>query len=53
MALEIKGVDISYCQAGLNYQKLKEDGIKFAVIRASVTGTGSHKQSVDSQTNSI
>ena len=51
MALEIKGVDISYCQAGLNYQKLKEDGIKFAVIRASVTGTGSHKQSVDSLLN--
>ncbi|MCM1276788.1 MAG: 1,4-beta-N-acetylmuramidase [Lachnospiraceae bacterium] len=49
--MEVKGVDISYCQQGLNYEKLKADGIKFAIIRASVTGTGSHKQSVDSLLN--
>lgn len=48
MALNIPGVDISYCQSGLNYEKLKKDGIKFAIIRASVTGTGTHKQYVDS-----
>lgn len=51
MALNIQGVDISYCQQGLNYEKLKADGIKFAIIRSSVTGTGSHKQSVDSLLN--
>lgn len=51
MELKINGVDISYCQQGLNYEKLKADGIKFAIIRASVTGTGSHKQSVDSLLN--
>lgn len=51
MALNIPGVDISYCQQGLNYEKLKADGIKFAIIRSSVTGTGSHKQSVDSLLN--
>lgn len=51
MALEIKGVDISYCQSGLNYEKLKADGIKFAIIRASVTGTESHKQFVDNLLN--
>ncbi len=47
----IPGVDISYCQQGLNYEKLKADGIKFAIIRSSVTGTGSHKQSVDNLFN--
>lgn len=51
MAINIQGVDISYCQQGLNYEKLKEDGNKFAIIRASVTGTGSHKQSADSLLN--
>lgn len=51
MALEIKGVDISYCQSGLNYEKLKADGIKFAIIRASITGTESHKQFVDNLLN--
>ena len=51
MSLNIKGVDISYCQSGLNYNKLAADGIKFAIIRASVTGTESHKQFVDSLLN--
>lgn len=51
MGISIQGVDISYCQHGLNYEKLKADGIKFAIIRASVTGTGSHRQSVDSLLN--
>lgn len=51
MSLNIQGVDISYCQSGLNYEKLKSDGIKFAIIRASYTGTGTHKQGVDSLLN--
>lgn len=44
MALNINGVDISYCQRGLSYEKLKEDGMQFAIIRAGYTGTSSHKQ---------
>jgi len=51
MALNIPEVDISYCQSGLDYQKLKSDGIKFAIIRASYTGTGTHKQGVDNLLN--
>lgn len=51
MALNIQGVDISYCQQGLNYEKLKADGIKFAIIRASYTGTSTHKQGADSLLN--
>ncbi len=51
MALNIKGVDISYCQHGLDYAKLKADGNEFAIIRASVTGTSSHKQFVDELLN--
>lgn len=31
----IKGVDISYCQKGLDYAKLKEAGVKFAILRAA------------------
>lgn len=51
MALNIQGVDISYCQQGLDYAKLKTDGIKFAIIRASYTGTSTHKQGADSLLN--
>ena len=29
----IKGVDISYCQSGLNYGLLAKNGVKFAIIR--------------------
>lgn len=47
MVENVMGVDISYCQHGLNYEKLKVDGIKFAIIRASITGISSHKQFVD------
>ena len=32
--MKIKGVDISYCQQGLNFAALKAEGIKFALIRA-------------------
>lgn len=51
MSIMIQGVDISYCQQGLSYEKLKEDGIKFAIIRTSYTGTGSHRQSADNLLN--
>lgn len=30
----IKGVDISYCQNGIDYNKLQAAGVKFAIIRA-------------------
>ena len=32
--MEIKGVDLSYCQEGINYNTLKSNGIKFAILRA-------------------
>ncbi len=51
MALNIPGVDISYCQSGLSYEKLKADGIKFAIIRSSYTGTETHRQGVDNLLN--
>lgn len=51
MSIMIQGVDISYCQQGLSYEKLKEDGIKFAIIRTSYTGTGSHRQAADNLLN--
>ncbi len=31
--MEIKGIDISYCQRGIDYKKAKTDGVKFAIIR--------------------
>lgn len=43
----IHGVDISYCQTGLDYEKLRDDGISFAIIRAGYTGTASHRQHTD------
>lgn len=32
--MDVKGVDISYCQEGIDYNKLKTGGVKFALIRA-------------------
>ncbi len=37
--MEIKGVDLSYCQKGINYNKLKAAGVKFALIRAGFSET--------------
>lgn len=34
--MKIKGVDISYCQSGLDYSTLKNSGVKFAIIRAGI-----------------
>lgn len=43
----INGVDISYCQTGLDYEKMKNEGVGFALIRVGYTGTKSHKQRTD------
>lgn len=43
----VMGVDISYCQSGLNYRKLKNEGNDFALIRVGFTGTQSHTQVKD------
>ena len=32
--MNIKGVDVSYCQKGLDYNQVKEAGVRFAIIRA-------------------
>lgn len=45
--LNVHGVDISYCQTGLDYIKLRNDDIGFVMIRAGYTGTASHKQYTD------
>ncbi len=34
--MEIKGVDLSYYQSGIDYGKLKEAGAEFAIIRAGI-----------------
>lgn len=33
----IKGVDISYCQKGVDYNALKAEGVEFAIIRAGIS----------------
>lgn len=37
--MRIKGVDLSYCQKGIDYGKLKAAGAEFAVIRAGFART--------------
>lgn len=37
--MELKGVDLSYCQEGIDYNKLKADGVKFAIVRAGFSET--------------
>lgn len=34
--IKTKGVDISYCQSGLDYSALKNSGVKFVIIRAGI-----------------
>ncbi len=51
MAEKIMGVDISHCQYNLDYEKLRKDNIRFAIIRTSYTGTASHKQYADASLN--
>ena len=38
----IKGIDVSYHQGNINWTKVKNDGIKFAIIRA---GSGTKEDS--------
>ena len=38
MENNIKGVDLSYCQKGIDYAKLADAGVKFAIIRAGYSG---------------
>lgn len=35
--MSVKGIDISYCQNGIDYQALKKAGVKFAIIRAGAS----------------
>lgn len=35
----VKGIDVSYCQRGLDYQAVKDNGVKFAIIRAGFSLT--------------
>ena len=37
--MEIKGVDLSYCQKGIDYNKLKAEGVEFAIVRAGFAET--------------
>ena len=30
---KIKGIDVSYWQGNINFKKVAEDGIKFAILR--------------------
>ena len=39
MGSSAKGVDISYCQTGCNYENAKSDGIEFAMIKIGEGGT--------------
>lgn len=34
--MQIKGVDLSYCQEGIDYSALKAGGVKYALIRAGI-----------------
>ena len=38
----IKGIDVSYHQGDINWEKVKNDGVKFAIIRA---GSGTKEDS--------
>lgn len=38
MEKNIKGVDLSYCQKGIDHSKLAASGVKFAIIRAGYSG---------------
>lgn len=44
--MEVKGVDISSYKKGISIQKLKDNGVKFVILRAGLTyygGTGTNK----------
>lgn len=41
--MELKGIDVSTHQGKINWEKVKADGIQFAIIRAGFTGYGKAK----------
>ena len=41
--MAIKGIDISKYQAGVDYKKVKADGVEFAILRIGYTGYGTGK----------
>ena len=42
--MAIKGIDISKYQTGVDYKKVKADGVEFAILRIGYTGYGSGKR---------
>ena len=42
--MAIKGIDISKYQAGVDYKKVKADGVEFAILRIGYTGYGTGKR---------
>ena len=41
--MDLKGIDVSTHQGKINWEKVKADGIQFAIIRAGFTGYGKSK----------
>ena len=42
--MAIKGIDISKYQSNIDYKKVKDDGVKFAILRIGYTGYGAGKK---------
>lgn len=42
--MAIKGIDISKYQRGVDYKKVKDDGVEFAILRIGYTGYGTGKR---------
>ena len=42
--MAIKGIDISKYQTGVDYKKVKADGVEFAILRIGYTGYGTGKR---------
>lgn len=42
--MAIKGIDISKYQSGVDYKKVKADGVEFAILRIGYTGYGTGKR---------
>lgn len=43
--MEIRGIDVSHWQGDIDWNKVKEDGIKFAIIKAGGSDAGFYKDS--------
>lgn len=41
--MEVKGIDISVWQEGLNLSELKNKGFNFAILRGGYTGYGANR----------